>query len=57
MEAACLHQKRFALAGGLFGVGGIVFIAGGNLLPGGFMSLAAIALALRANAEWKREQA
>src|SRR5437868_6036465 len=50
-------SSAYAVCAGMFGLIAISVTTGGDWLPGIFMFLAAIACALRANAEWKREHA
>jgi len=51
------RDKAFALSGALFAVIATTVTVRGEWLPGLFMFAAAIACALRANAEWKRNNA
>lgn len=49
-------SRIYGLSGSIFGLVGIVESARGDLLAAAFMAAAAIACALRAHAEWKREK-
>lgn len=50
-------SKRYAVCGGIFGLIAILAITRHDILPGIACFAVAIGCALRANSEWKREQA
>lgn len=56
-EGAVSKSRAYALCGGIFGVIAILAINRHDILPGITCFLIAIACALRANSEWKRESA
>ena len=49
--------KAYALCGGMFGLIASLAISRHDLLPGIMCFIVAIGCAVRANSEWKREQA